>query len=232
MSGRRFRSAIRQVMPDVKYVAIAGYTGDYAGYVATREEYELQHYEGAATLFGPWTQAAYQQEFARLASDIVANRKSETHEPPYEMRGTVRPTPLGTAYDLPPSGAKFGDVVADAPESCERGKTVTAVFWSGSPRNGYRPDRRYAAVERHIDGQWQTVTAAGDWELKCRWTQPASKERKGDKRLAAQHFAVEWEIPADTPPGEYRLAHDGVYKDQADSATHEFETFSRSFQVK
>ena len=237
MSGRRFRQAIRDVMPEVTYVAVAGYAGDYAGYVATREEYELQHYEGAATLFGPWTQAAYQQEFARLASDIVANRQSETHEPPFEMRGTVRPTPLGTAYDQPPSEAEFGDLVEDAPESCERGQTVSAGFWRGRPRNGYRPDRRYAAVERHVDGQWQTVATAGDWELKCRWTQPASKDRTGDKRLAAQHFAVEWEVPADAAPGEYRIVHDGVYKERADGpnadgTVHEFETVSRSFRVK
>ena len=84
MSGRRFRDCVRQALPGVKYVAIAGYANDYAGYVATREEYEVQHYEGAATLYGPWTQAAYQQEFARLASDLEAGRPSTSAEPPVD----------------------------------------------------------------------------------------------------------------------------------------------------
>jgi hypothetical protein len=33
-------------------VVIAGYSGTYAGYWCTPEEYEEQRYEGASTLFG------------------------------------------------------------------------------------------------------------------------------------------------------------------------------------
>ncbi len=232
MSGRRFRKTIEQVLPDVRYVAVAGYANDYSGYVATREEYELQHYEGAATLFGPWTQAAYQQEFARLASDMAAGRNSASHEAPLEMRGAVRPTPLGTAYDRALPDAAFGDLVEDAPAACTRGSVVRACFWTGSPRNGFQPDRRYAAIERQVGGKWQAVAQAGDWEVKCRWTQPPTDPSAGDKRLAAHQFVVEWEIPPDAPLGDYRIVHAGVYKDQADGTVHEFETASGTFEVQ
>jgi neutral ceramidase len=231
MSGRRFRQAIKHVIPAVKYVAVAGYASDYAGYVATREEYELQHYEGAATLFGPWTQAAYQQEFARLAADMAARRASDSHEPPLEMRGAVRPTPLGTKYDQPPPDATFGDLVQDAPATCQRGAPLTVSFWTGDPRNGYRPDRRYAAIQHRVDGQWQTVATAGDWEITCRWTQPRAAKGSNGK-LAARQIAIEWDVPADTAPGEYRVVHDGVFKDQGSRNVHEFETSSRSFEVQ
>ena len=73
-------------LPGIEIVAVAGYANDFLGYVATREEYEVQHYEGASTLYGPWTQAGYAQEFARLAADIAAGRPSATNEPPADMR--------------------------------------------------------------------------------------------------------------------------------------------------
>ena len=49
-----------------KKVVISSCTNAYSQYVTTEEEYQAQHYEGASTLFGPHTLAAYQQEFAAL----------------------------------------------------------------------------------------------------------------------------------------------------------------------
>lgn len=37
----------------VESASIVGFAGDYAGYWTTREEYEMQRYEGSSTLFGP-----------------------------------------------------------------------------------------------------------------------------------------------------------------------------------
>ncbi len=252
MSGRRFRAAIKRVMPDIKYVVIAGYANEYAGYVATREEYQVQHYEGAATLYGPWTQAAYEQEFSRLAADLVADRPSETLAPPPEMRGTVRPTALATRYDLSPPGAKFGDVVQDAEPTYRRGDRVTASFWTGNPANGYRADRRYAVVEQLSDGHWRTVAADGQWDIKCRWTLPAPtaccRVRRGsvqgrqnivaiiipaqDKRLAAHLFTIQWEIPAEAQPGTYRIKYFGGYKAETDRQLVSFEASTRTFVVE
>ena len=59
MSGRRMREAVRArlisegVLGDDAYVVIAGPANTYAHYVATREEYAVQRYEGASTIFGP-----------------------------------------------------------------------------------------------------------------------------------------------------------------------------------
>jgi neutral ceramidase len=36
----------------VSSASLVGYAGDYAGYFTTPEEYALQHYEGAHTLYG------------------------------------------------------------------------------------------------------------------------------------------------------------------------------------
>jgi neutral ceramidase len=249
-SGRRFRRAVSEALPDVKYVAVAGYAGDYAGYVATREEYQVQHYEGAATLFGPWTQLAYQQQFARLAGDLVAGRKSETHDAPLDVRPLVRQTPLATAYDAPPPNGKFGDVVREPLDTYAAGEKAAATFWSGNPRNGYRPDRGYAIVERREGEAWLAVARDGDWEVKIRWARPnagkqpaapsgvgrgakapAAVQAANDQRLAAHEFTVEWAVPADARSGTYRVSHHGVYKDEAQGKVHEFTSASRPFEI-
>ena len=42
-------------------VVIAGLTNTYSSYVTTFEEYAMQRYEGASTIFGPHTLDAYIQ---------------------------------------------------------------------------------------------------------------------------------------------------------------------------
>jgi len=227
MSGRRFREAVKSHLPGIEQVAVAGYANDFLGYVATREEYEIQHYEGASTLYGPWTQAGYSQEFARLAADIAAGRTSETCEPPADMRAVTRPTPLGTPGDDEPTGAKFGDVIEDAKPNHAPGEIAAASFWSGHPQNGYRPEREFAAVERQEGGEWRRTVADGEWDLRLRFKQPPENR----SRTAPFVCRIEWEIPADVAPGTYRLTHHGVYKASGDGELHEFTAHSQPFTV-
>ena len=72
MAGRRLKDTILTELKDlgVNHLALATYANDYALYITTKEEYEKQHYEGAATLFGPYTLMAYQQEFRKLANAL------------------------------------------------------------------------------------------------------------------------------------------------------------------
>lgn len=51
----------------VKHVMIAGTCGDYSGYFTSEREYELQHYEGASTLWGRYTERWLHQSVAQLA---------------------------------------------------------------------------------------------------------------------------------------------------------------------
>ncbi len=51
-------------------VVLSTYANHYSGYITTREEYGMQHYEGASTLYGPATLEAYQQEYSKLADAL------------------------------------------------------------------------------------------------------------------------------------------------------------------
>jgi neutral ceramidase len=72
MSGRRMRNAVRTaliaqgVLDDSAYVVIAGPANTYGHYVATREEYAVQRYEGASTIFGQFTLEAYMDKYTSL----------------------------------------------------------------------------------------------------------------------------------------------------------------------
>lgn len=61
MSGRRLRNTVRQAFKDAGKLlpgmtfSIAGLSNSYSHYIATFEEYAIQRYAGASTLFGPHT---------------------------------------------------------------------------------------------------------------------------------------------------------------------------------
>ena len=51
------------VLDNSAVVVIAGPANTYGHYVATPEEYTVQRYEGASTIFGQWTLNAYMVRF-------------------------------------------------------------------------------------------------------------------------------------------------------------------------
>lgn len=66
MAGRRLRATVQTELK-ADYLALATYANAFSQYITTFEEYQAQHYEGASTLYGPYTLMAYQQEFRKLA---------------------------------------------------------------------------------------------------------------------------------------------------------------------
>jgi neutral ceramidase len=71
----------------IKHVLICTYCNDYMGYVTTNEEYQEQAYEGGHTIFGQWTLAAFQTQFAQLAQEILKPAEERRHDQ------TTRPAP-------------------------------------------------------------------------------------------------------------------------------------------
>lgn len=67
MAGRRLKATVQAEL-NVDYLVLAAYSNAFSQYITTFEEYQAQHYEGASTLFGPYTLMAYQQEFRKLAA--------------------------------------------------------------------------------------------------------------------------------------------------------------------
>ncbi|MBY8852143.1 neutral/alkaline non-lysosomal ceramidase N-terminal domain-containing protein, partial [Saccharothrix sp. MB29] len=105
-------------------VLVQGYANDYAQYVTTPEEYDLQQYEGGSTLFGRNTLPAYEQEFGRLAASL----RTGAALPPGPTPGTPPFTGInlqtGVVFDDKPIGTSFGQVRTEPAASYTRGQTA------------------------------------------------------------------------------------------------------------
>jgi neutral ceramidase len=231
MSGRRFRAAIgAELGVDPRYVVVAGYSNDFAGYVTTWHEYQLQQYEGGHTLFGPWTEAAYRQEFVKLAQALKDQQPVTSQATPTDMRTlSVRQVKLDGPDERNPSDAKFGDVVTPPRERYQPGEAVAATFWTGSPNNAYDRRDQFLAVERLVaPDTWEVVRQDLDWDTTAQWQRitatkpkPPKPPRAGTLDLAPPRYAskpdpfqvtVTWETSQQTPAGTYRLVHYGRHK--------------------
>ncbi len=225
MAGRRLRETVANALGDSsKHVVLVGYANDFAGYTTTREEYATQQYEGGHTIFGPWSLAAYQQEFTRIAKAMAAGESIASEATAVDMRGQVEGSKLAQPADSFPAGAKAGDVAVAPNKSYARGETVNAAFWSGDPRNDFRTGNNYLRVERKEGDAWTTVATDNDWSTKGRWVKDAAVATQ-------QQFAAEWTIPADAALGTYRIGHDGNFK-KADGTVERFTANSAEFQIQ
>lgn len=81
-SGRRIAGAVADAMAGagVGRVVVSSVANEYAGYVATAEEYARQHYEGGHTLYGPDTQRFVTAHAAALAARVAAAAGRPVHQ--------------------------------------------------------------------------------------------------------------------------------------------------------
>jgi len=244
MAGRRLRDTVYNALNGtVDYVVIAGLSNAYAGYTTTREEYEVQHYEGASTHFGPYTLNAYQQRFAGIASDMASGVLSASGPTPRDISDDQILNVIGVVFDDKPLGKDFGDVETNANSSYNRGNTVKVVFWGAHPKNNHRIQGTFLKVEKvntvevchneKVGCDTITVcedqvtgytTVSNDWdpETVYKW------KRSG---VANSKVTITWKIPADTPPGQYRIRHFGNWKSGWTGAISGYEGASRVFTV-
>ncbi|KAM0843246.1 hypothetical protein ACQ4PT_057838 [Festuca glaucescens] len=234
MAGRRLRDSVKNVLISGSngefdnniHVVLAGLTNTYSQYVTTFEEYQIQRYEGASTLYGPHTLSAYIQEFEKLATAMVANKEVPTNiQPPDMLHKQIGLLP-GVIFDTTPIGANFGDVSSDVPANSNfrKGSTVNATFYSACPRNDLLTDGTFALVEKLNGKDWIPVYDDDDWSLQFKWSRPS--------KLSSKSFAtLEWTIPEDAASGVYRLRHFGASKPIIGSIKH-FTGASSAFAVR
>jgi neutral ceramidase len=69
MVGRRIRRVLQPTLAvmGATDIVVASIANSYNMYMATREEYAKQHFEGSFTHFGPWSAAAWLEQTDQLA---------------------------------------------------------------------------------------------------------------------------------------------------------------------
>lgn len=234
MAGRRLRDAVQTVLTSGSNgefgsnvrIVIAGLSNTYSQYVTTFEEYQIQRYEGASTLYGPHTLSAYIQEFKKLASALISGQTIQPGPQPPDLLDKQVGLLPGVVMDTTPIGVKFGDVSTDVPENStfKPGDMVTATFWSACPRNDLLTDGTFSLVEI-LDGSntWIPAYDDDDFCLRFKWSRPS-------KFSSRSYATIEWRIPETVVSGVYRLRHFGASKSLFGSITH-FTGTSRAFVV-
>jgi len=213
MSGRRFRDALKAelvkggLMNEDGVVVIAGLSNGYADYTATFEEYQEQRYEAASTIYGPHQLNGYIQEFKKLAQAMAAGKAVDPGEAPKDFSSSLIDTKGdGLKTDYYPSGTKaFGQVMTDALTSYRLGEKVAVKFAGANPWNDLKTQGTYCEIQRCLDAQcskYETVADDGDWETRTH----VAKETV-DLIEKAHTWTIEWYIPQQTQPGQYRVVH-------------------------
>ncbi len=215
VAGKRLRDSIEGVFEpqqNIKHVVIATYANAFSSYTTTYEEYEMQCYEGASTLFGPCTFKAYEQENIKLAEamrdgldvpdgskpkDIPVNKIKEL------KAGMVMPD-----YELPSLGLGFKDFDEQPKTSYRKGETVMFSFVGGYPNRDLKTGGSYYKVEKERSaGSWELIYTDDDFCTQMHWFM---MER-------ASMIRIVWKIPETQESGTYRIVYDGPVKKKSGS---------------
>lgn len=162
MSGRRWKTAIggeitslfaNELQSTAPVIVLGGPANSYTHYITTEEEYGIQRYEGASTLYGPHTLAAYINVTRSLVPYLGASsskRPPVGPKPPDNSNRSLSFIP-GVVHDSPGFRKRFGHVISDVDTRYRRGTRVTASFVGANPRNNLRLEQSYAMVEKLVE---------------------------------------------------------------------------------
>lgn len=234
MSGRRWREAVYDAAISSSLVSstsspivvLGAPANSYTHYITTEEEYDIQRYEGASTLYGPNTLNAYIN--ATLTYLPYLSNSSTTTSPfgPLPPDNVNRSLSFitGVVYDGTPLFKNFGDVTTDVLSTYSLGALVSATFVGANPRNNLRLEETYAAIEQQGSyGTWTQVRDDADWELLFEW-------KRTNKMLAYSDVTITWDTGLTAQAGTYRIKYYGDSKSIGGTITG-FEAASGSFTL-
>lgn len=221
MAGRRIQLSIQSILRQagIQYTLVASLANAYAGYLTTREEYAMQHYEGASNHFGPWSLMATQQKANQLARALLTKTEVVDEATPPDLSHTASHLFLPIVLDAPPFFfMAIGNISVEAKDRYRTGETVRVRFWAGHPNNSLGLLKSFVDIVNVDTGE----VVAHDWdpEVIYRW------DRFG---IASSQVTVQWHIPEEMPIGKYYIVHRGHAN--TFGSVYPYEGHSRAFWV-
>jgi neutral ceramidase len=214
MSGRRWREAVHNSAKSSldlgtdPIVVLGGPANTYAHYIATAEEYSIQRYEGASTLYGQHTLAAHinaSLTYLPYLSDTPPGTVPAGPQPP-DNRDRSISLITGVVYDGSGFGKKFGDVKTPPASSYPSGAMVKVTFVGANPRNNLRLEGTFTSIERFADGSWTQIKTDRDWEVLYEW-------KRVNGLTGTSDVTVTWDTSFSSPAaGRYRVRYFGDSK--------------------
>ncbi|CAH1793813.1 unnamed protein product, partial [Owenia fusiformis] len=230
MSGRRLKDAVRNTLmangfPSTTKVVICGLSNVYSSYIATYEEYQVQRYEGASTLYGPHTLQAYIQEFTNMSVAMAKGVRVPPGPTPPNLLSKQLSFLPPVIMDEAPFLKSFGDVLTDVQPKYAKGSTVQAEFVTGHPRNNPLQEATFLTVEKkEADGTWSVQYTDADWDTKFQWV-------RTNTILGHSKAVITWTVPTNQETGTYRIRHFGYSKSLTGTLTP-FKGASSEFEIE
>ncbi|EMC92154.1 hypothetical protein BAUCODRAFT_96903 [Baudoinia panamericana UAMH 10762] len=248
MAGRRWKEAIHEsaaliladeaiagrIDADVAQepiVVLGGPANTYTHYISTPEEYAVQRYEGASTLYGPWTLDAFVNlslTYLPLLSSSAASQLPNSElgpRPPIQVNDSLSfITPV--VVDRAPFFKKFGGIIRNVKPTYRVGETVSATFVGANPRNNLRLGGTFAEVEQYdlSTRRWRRLRDDSDWSLLYEW-------KRTSEVTGTSEVTISWETKGKPNfRGSYRLRYYGDAKALGGSI-NPFEGVSGSFRI-
>jgi neutral ceramidase len=222
--GRRVRKAVldSSAGAGITTPVISGLANEYADYFTTPQEYDAQHYEGGATIYGRASSVALQEALVALTGTLANGKPAPK---PYPFDPTNGALPNGEAF---PAGAAAGKITAQPPGSAARlGHPLFG--WQGGVRGYDRPlDRAFVSVQRQVAAKTKAPGTKGrrggsrrgggdddrEDDLKLHAAATAKTWRTVDSDLGLNIlwtvdgdgvYHAHWEVPLGAPAGKYRF---------------------------
>ncbi|KAL6820481.1 Neutral/alkaline nonlysosomal ceramidase [Trichoderma sp. SZMC 28015] len=212
MAGRRWKAAVAKeaatFLDEDPIVVLGGPANSYSHYCATPEEYDIQRYEGASTLFGRNELNAY---INLTVSNLHYLEPSSTSAPsqgvlPPDNRQNMISFITDVVQDNAPLGKSFGNVLVQPNLTYNIGDVVNVTFVGANPRNNLRQEQTFAAIEQQgSGGTWTQVRDDSDWFLVYTW-------RRTNFILGQSEVDITWETYGNAQPGTYRVKYYGDSK--------------------
>jgi neutral ceramidase len=221
MAGRRIKNTIKAELASlgVDTPVVSSLANSYASYMATREEYARQWYEGACTQFGPNELAAFQQEYAKLCRAIISGAEVAAGPAPQDITGQTVDFTAKVVFDDKPLGKNFGSVITQPASGYSRGAIVSVQFWGGHPNNNLQTQGSFLVVEKLVNGTWVPVTYDWDPDTTYQWKRDS---------IAYSKITITWNTKS-AAAGTYRIRHRGHWKSGWTGKISPYEGVSNSF---
>lgn len=250
MSGRRIIRKMKPILEEYYgnniEIVITGLANQYAGYMTTWEEYQVQRYEGASTLWGPSSLDSLIMGYETMTHLLLQKEsKKDMCEENENLVDDPGPRPASDvclfktrltyqvrlifphSYDELPADSFFGKILNSASLKREYhpGDTVQVIFQGASPRNGFHNVPTFLTVEcyKPSSREWITVYDDGD---------PCTRYWFAFEHIlsSVSTVTITWFIDPGEQQGLYRIRYLGKYKTN-DGQIHDINSATLSFSV-
>lgn len=217
MAGRRMRDVVGNVMESNGFepkIVVSGITNEYIHYIATFEEYQIQRYEAASTIYGPHTLNILLHKFQELTTAAIGGTDVPAGIEPADNIDRTISLILPVVADNSQLGREFGQVIREPVATARRGETVFATFMAANPRNDLKQEDTHAVIERLEGNEWIVIANDADFNTRFIWERISTI-------VATSRVRVEWIVPLDAVSGvPHRIRYFGAARSILGRITH------------